>query len=177
MNVQFREVTSRDAAALAHVLIVGIGTTFRGIVPSQCLTFTEAESAANWQRTLDKPLPDGEFIEVVEQEGEVVAYAWGGPSRDDSIYRGELKQIIVLPSHWGHGIGRSLVQRVASRLADEQQIRSLRVEVLRCNPNRAFYERLGAQYISERPHDWDGVVMPMCLYGWKDTSRLTARAP
>jgi GNAT superfamily N-acetyltransferase len=172
MSTHFREVRVCDAAALAHVLIVATETTFRGIVADQCLCFTEAQSAANWKRTLDKGLPVGEFMDVIESEGEIVGYAWGAPCRDDSIYRGELKQINVLPSHWGRGIGRSLVHRVAARLADDQQIRSLRVEVLRCNPNRAFYERLGAQYVSERPHDWDGVVMPMCLYGWRTTHHL-----
>src|SRR5437867_3430788 len=49
---------------------------------------------------------------------------------------------------------------------------NMRVEVLRCNPNRAVYEKLGAASISERPFDWDGVILPMCSYGWADTRYL-----
>jgi hypothetical protein len=48
----------------------------------------------------------------------------------------------------------------------------MRVEVLRVNPNRGFYERLGARYVAERDYDWDGVVLTMCLYGWADLRPL-----
>ncbi len=179
MDVHIREVNPDDADALAHVLVCANRAAYAGIVPPQCLTFTEAESAANWRRTLGAGLPQGDFIFIVEDERTklVIAYAWGGPSADDSVYRGVLRQISVLPSHQRRGIGRLLVRRVAQRLAAEQGIRSMRVEVLRCNPNRAFYERLGARYVSERPHDWDGVVMPMCLYGWTDTHGLCGDGP
>jgi hypothetical protein len=63
------------------------------------------------------------------------------------------------------------VVHVADRLA-AQGISSLRVEVLRANPNRGFYERLGARYLDEHPYEQDGVVLPMCVYGWADTRAL-----
>jgi GNAT superfamily N-acetyltransferase len=167
-----REVVPSDADALAHVLITGIHTTFEGIVPDRCLRFTETESAANWKRTLTEGLDEGDFMFVLQTEaGIVMGYAWGGPSGDDTLYQGELKQLVILPAYQGQGYGRLLVRRVATRLA-QQGIHSLRVEVLRDNPNRPFYERLGAQFISERPHNWDGVIMPMYTYGWKDTQTL-----
>lgn len=40
------------------------------------------------------------------------------------------------------------------------------------NPNRAFYERLGATFVREFPYDWDGCVTPGCVYGWTDTKAL-----
>src|SRR6185436_12142252 len=95
---------------------------------------------------------------------------WVRPS-DDVTYRAELKQINIVPSHQRQGIGRLLVREAVAHLA-ARGIHSLWVETLRCNPNRAFYERLGAQYLSERPHDWDGVILPMCRYGWPDTRPL-----
>jgi GNAT superfamily N-acetyltransferase len=159
---------------LAHVLVTANLATYRGLVPEQCLTFTEAESAANWSRSLSAGLPPGDFMYLVEDgtHGGVIGYGWAGPTQEDFTYRAELRQISLLPAYQRRGIGRLLVRQIARRLRDEQGIGSLRVEVLRCNPNRPFYERLGARFVSERPHDWDGVTLPMCLYGWQDTSGL-----
>jgi hypothetical protein len=63
---------------------------------------------------------------------------------------------------------------VAGRLAD-RGIHSLRVEVLRVNPHRGFYERMGARYLTDHDHDWNGVVLPECVYGWADTRVLLDR--
>src|SRR4051812_22158102 len=86
-----RDVQVGDAEALAHILITAGETAFRGRVPAQCLTFTEAESAANWRRTLAAGLPPGDVLVVAEPPGRMpIGYAWGGPHDDDPTYRGEL---------------------------------------------------------------------------------------
>jgi ribosomal protein S18 acetylase RimI-like enzyme len=170
-DIVLRDVRVGDAEALAHILITANDAAFRGRVPDHCLTFTEAESADNWRRTLVGGMPPEEIFVVAEMAGgSPVGYAWGGP-HDDPGFRGELRQIAVIPSAQGNGIGRCLVRHVARRLA-AQNIRSLRVEVLLVNPNRRFYERLGARYLSEHDFDWDGVVLPMGVYGWPDTTSL-----
>ena len=170
--VRLRDVAVGDAAALARILIAATDSAFRGLVPPQCLAFTEAESAANWRRTLTAGLPPGDFMLVAESPlGVPVAYAWGGPCADDPAYDGELRQLNVWPATQRRGTGRLLVGRVASRLA-AQGIAGMCVDVLRINPNRAFYERLGARYVSERAYDWDGVVLAMCRYGWTDLAPL-----
>lgn len=166
-----RDVQVNDAEALAHILITAIDAAFRNRVPEQCLAFTEEESAANWRRSMTKGLPPDDFLVVIEPSGGgPIGYAWGGP-HDDPDYRGELRQIAVLPSEQSKGIGRLLVGCVASRLA-AQGICSMRVEVLRDNPHRRFYEGLGGCVLAEKPYDWDGVIMPMCVYGWADTHSL-----
>ena len=168
---QFRPVFPSDAAALAHILVTANERAFRGIVPDQCLDFTEAQSAANWNRTLTAGLPPDDFFVLIERAGEPsIGYVWARPS-DDARYRGELKHINILPAHQRQGIGRRLVRETAVHLA-ARGIDALWVETLRCNPNRPFYERLGAQYLGERPYDWDGVVLPACRYGWIDTRPL-----
>ena len=167
-----RDVRVDDAEALAHILITANDTAFRDRVPDRCLAFTEAESAANWRRTLAAGLSPGDCLVVAERAGGTpIGYAWGGLRDDDPAYRGELRQIALLPSEQGKGIGRRLVGHVAGRLA-EQGIHSLRVEVLRVNPHRRFYEQLGASYLAECYYDWDGVLLPMCVYGWADTQPL-----
>ena len=140
-------------------------------IQDQCLTLTEAQSAANWRRTLVAGLPPHDCFVVAEPPGgEPLGYAWGGP-HDDPAYRGELRQIAVLPSAQRRGVGRVLVRHVASRLA-AAGIHSLRVETLQVNPNRLFYERLGAHYLAACEFEDDGVVLPACRYGWADTRPL-----
>jgi ribosomal protein S18 acetylase RimI-like enzyme len=172
MDLIIREAVAADADALAHAIITATNHAFRGVVPEKCLAFTETESAANWRRTFKDGLRAGEFLCVAEERpGQVIGYVLGGPSRNDPVHRGELIALMVLPSEQRRGIGRQLVSYVARRLA-ARGIFQMRVEVLRCNPNRAFYEKLGAVYRSDRTHNWDGVKLPMCLYEWKDTAAL-----
>lgn len=171
-EIGLRDARVDDAEALAHILITAMDAAFRGRVPDRCLAFTEAESAANWRRTLVAGLAPGDVMVVAEWPGGApVGYAWAGPRDDDSVYRGELRQIQVLPSEQGKGIGRLLVSHVAGRLAG-RGIHSLRVEVLAVNPHRGFYERLGARWLAEHDSDWEGVVLPECVYGWANTRSL-----
>lgn len=80
---------------------------------------------------------------IQSEDGTVVGYAWGVPRDGDALYGAELKQIMILPTVQRQGIGRRLVRYIVARFA-EQGVHSLLVEVLRENPNRAFYEHLGA---------------------------------
>ncbi|MCA9330589.1 GNAT family N-acetyltransferase [Candidatus Saccharibacteria bacterium] len=171
MQISFRDVTSSDAQSLAHIL-VNSNESFRGHIPDQCLKFNEEESAANWQVFLDGGLDEGHSLFLaIASSGMPVGYAWGCPTEDNSDYAGELKQLAVLPDYHRMGIGRHLVREAAQRLA-MQSITSMCVHVLEVNPNRAFYEHLGAQYVSQYAYDWDGFVSPMYVYGWPDISFL-----
>ena len=161
-----RDVCMDDAEALAHIFITAHNATFRGRIPDQCLTLTEPQSAANWRRTLTSGIPPGDILVVAEPPGELpIGYAWAGPQRDSSC-PGELRQLHVLPSHQRRGIGRLLVSHVAGQLATNG-IHQLCVGVLKANPNRAFYEHLGARYLTERDIDEDGVVLREMVYRWE----------
>lgn len=165
-GINLRDVLPSDAPALAHIVCTANEYAFRGLVPDHCLEFSEAESATNWQRTLSAGLPDGDFmLMAVIPNGQVVGYAWAGVNDKDALFQAELRQLMVLPAYQRQGIGKQLVSHAAKRLL-KQCYRSMRVEVLRINPNRAFYERLGAKYQSEFPYEWDGVPLISCVYGW-----------
>lgn len=173
MELVLRDVTPDDGKSLAHVLITANEEVFRGRVPDECLEFSEEESATNWTLFLEQGgLPKEDFMVVAETaQGEVVGYTWGGPNIKEAEYGGELRQISILPDYQRKGIGRRLVCHVAEQLA-KQAIHSLRVEVLKVNPHREFYARLGGTFINEFPYDWDGVILPACVYAWADTSTL-----
>ena len=203
MNIVVRDIVPEDAEALGRIIVTATQTAFVGLVPDICLSWlTESERAAlsaqaladgtdpgkvlaradetrsaeNWRRSLAQGPDPGEVRLVAEHGGAVVGYAMGGICAEDSPYRGELTQLYVLPAQQGRGVGRALVCSVASRLA-QQGVHNLRVGVLRVNPNRRFYERLGAQYLYDRDFNWGGIIQPECVYGWKDTRGLRTDAP
>jgi len=173
MDVHLRDVTLDDIESLAHINITANESAFRGLVPDECLIFTEAESAANWRRFLgEEGLSAGDFMVIAEAaDGEAMGYVWGGEHEDGS---GVVRQLFVLPTHHRHGLGRRLVGHVAERLA-ERGIYRMTVEVAQVNPNRLFYECLGAMWLSEHPFEWDGVPMMMDVYQWEDTRLLLDR--
>ncbi len=177
MGIELRDVLPSDAPSLAHILIEANEHAFRGLVPDRCLEFTEAESTANWQRFFAEGLPASDFmIAAIVPTGEMIGYIWGGPNTKEPDFAAELRQISVLPAYQGQGIGRQLACQLAQRLL-EQDLHSMRVEVLRVNPNRIFYERLGGTLFSEQPYDWDGFILPMRVYGWKDIRPLLKQHP
>lgn len=173
MTYRIRDAIPDDAPALADTVIEPIITTFRGRVPDQCLRWlTKEESIANWLRWFQSDGSDGEFLLVAELTGgSVIGCALGGPQPEDPQFHGELYLLGVLSAYQRRGIGRHLVKAVAARLW-QQGIQSMQVGVLTINPNRYFYERLGGQYLRERPYDWNGVLFSEAVYGWTDLTLL-----
>ncbi len=171
-----RDARPDDAPALADAVIIPIATTFKGLVPEQCLTWlTREESISNWQRWFRRR-EEKKFLLVAEVDsGLVVGCALGGPQVEDAHFAGELYLLGVLPAYQGRGIGQALVRATASRLR-EQGISSMRVLVLSMNPHRRFYENLGGQYVGEQPYDWNGVALREAIYGWPDITALANSA-
>jgi ribosomal protein S18 acetylase RimI-like enzyme len=91
--------------------------------------WTDIQAATN--RTLDVVLVDGAvsgYLDV-EDEGEFVA----------------LNNIRVAPSLQGRGLGGALVRRVIAEAAP----RAVQLGVLRVNPARQLYERLGFRVVEQ----------------------------
>ena len=153
---------------MAQVGIVCWNETFRGIVPDSYLDRMDLAERTQWTEAYLKD-PKVDFYTVVaEQDGAIVGYAAGGPNRsEEEEYQGELYTLYLLRKAQKQGIGRKLVQTVAAALA-ERGYRSMRVEVLRDNPARGFYERLGAVYLRQGVFIVDGVEITEMAYGWPD---------
>src|SRR5204863_514268 len=108
MSFLIRRVFAHDADALAHVLVTANNANYRGIVPDQCLTFTEVESAAKWKQKLAQPLPPDDCFYVAEFDGGVIGYAWGGWS-DRHFYLEIVREFGHPVLDVGCGTGRILL--------------------------------------------------------------------
>jgi GNAT superfamily N-acetyltransferase len=85
-------------------------------------------------------------------------------------YAHELRSLQVNPAWQRQGVGRRLLARVG-REVRRKGATHLLVAVLAENPNRAFYEHLGAVQLGARPYVWEGYETEEILYGWNDVQR------
>ena len=86
---------------------------------------------------------------------------------------GEIETLYVLDDWQNSGIGRRLVQASARWLA-EQGCTSLFLWVLRDNPNRWFYARLGGTRAVEQTIRVGGAPIIQTAYIWHDLAPLLA---
>jgi GNAT superfamily N-acetyltransferase len=146
-------------------------TTYTGLVPEEVLANLSYERRARgWADAL---IATEEVIFVAEDDsGQIVGFASGGPERSgDKGFDGELYAIYLLEDYQKLGIGSELTLAVAKRLA-ELGVRSLFVWVLAGNPAKAFYERIGGQWVAEQDIQIGGANLVETGYGWRDIAEL-----
>lgn len=104
-------------------------------------TYGPWDEAAQCERFLRETLV--ETHEVVELDGEPVGCLCTSSWRDAL----KLHRVFLLPAAQGRGIGTQLVREVLA--AGHATGRPVRLRVLRVNPARRLYERLGFKVTSE----------------------------
>ena len=115
MNPIIRRAQIEDAAGIAQVHVASWRTTYAGIIDDQVLN--EISVA---QRTREREIrlafpPPGVVTYVAEIDEKIVGFATGGRERrESSVYTGELFAIYLLQAYQRLGIGRQLVQAVAT---------------------------------------------------------------
>lgn len=182
-----REARLEDCEALGHIIVSATRDAFQGRVPHRCLQWlTPEESARNWARNFEPggSLEQGSSLFVAEAaSGEIMGLALLGNTRAGSLsqpaiathFPRELIALHVLPAWQRRGVGRELVARVV-RTVQREGTRRLLVRVLSENPNRPFYERLGARRLGSEPYDWEGYQTHEILYGWSDLNLWSGAA-
>ena len=140
--------------------------TYRGMVPGEYLDAIDVDAWAERYRGTMSEEPEGFVSYVAEEEGEIVGWALGGPSREQGmIYTAELFTIYLLPGYERRGIGRMLMNAMAKALMSIG-FESMIVWVLTDNTAaRWFYEALGGKYVGRGEMDLDGTPLPVCPMG------------
>jgi ribosomal protein S18 acetylase RimI-like enzyme len=102
----------------------------------------------------------------------VIGFAAGGATiHPVEGFDGEMGAIYLLASYQKMGAGAALVRRVAGALR-ERGFRSMVVWVLKANPARGFYERMGGELVGEQGIEIGGVALPEVAYGWREVRAL-----
>jgi ribosomal protein S18 acetylase RimI-like enzyme len=93
----------------------------------------------------------------------------GDPSPDT----GEVFTLYVATDFQGRGLGRELLLALFGRLV-RRKLASAVIWVLRDNPSRFFYERLGGRLVGHRALKLAGATVAAAAYGWPDLATVIA---
>jgi ribosomal protein S18 acetylase RimI-like enzyme len=182
--VTIRIASFADAPNLASMHVASWRETYVGMVPGEMLSSLSVDGrTAMWTQIMREPATSGSaVVYVAELDRKIIGFGSCCPQRTEVLkergYDGEISAIYVLQAFQRHAIGTRLLFALASALSG-RGFGSASLWVLRDNaPARRFYERYGAQVVSEREDvRKDGVLIEVG-HGWMllaELARVTAR--
>ena len=168
MNI--RPAAPRDIDGIARVHVAGWHENYRGILADSFIEQrTLDQRRTTWREALQQ---NDRVVFVAENADRIVGFASTLILNPQvSGFAAFLQAIYLLNEAKGQGVGRRLLGALAAALL-EKDCTNLALRVLRRNPARAFYERLGARLIPEgipiEAGEFDDVV-----YGFDDITKLS----
>jgi ribosomal protein S18 acetylase RimI-like enzyme len=169
-----RPARLEDATTIARIEVETWRSTYAGMVPDRVLLgMSERRQTGSWLNFLRHGADD--VLVAQNRFGKVVGFGNCGVQRDRAIdYQGEVYTLYVLSEEQGHGFGRLLLDALFRRLVTRGQ-RSALVWVLKANPSRFFYERLGGRLVLHRALPVGGQPVDAVAYGWRDAGAALSR--
>jgi len=163
-----------DAETIARIEVDTWRTTYAGMLPDRVLLgMSERRQSASWASFL-RHRPDDVRISHTPK-GSITGFGNCGAQRDSAIdFAGEIYTLYVLPDAQGDGAGRALLLALFARLVATGYGSAL-VWVIRANPARFFYERLGGRQVMHRPIRVGGQPVDAVSYGWRDLAAAIGR--
>ncbi|HVZ07265.1 GNAT family N-acetyltransferase [Rhodopila sp.] len=185
--ISLRKARVADAIAIGAVHVATWRSTYPGILPDLFLArLSVSRQAAHY----DAAIRGGTGVLVATASGSdvpsgsgprIIGFATAGRARHVEIggkrlAEGEVETLYVLDDWRDRGIGRRLMRAAGSHLADIG-CRSAFCWVLRENPSRWFYQRLGGRPIAEASIRIGGEKVAQTAFVWDPIEQLLAASP
>jgi ribosomal protein S18 acetylase RimI-like enzyme len=165
-EITVRPARPGDAHGIARLDVETWRTTYAGVLSTTYLVgLSERRREAGWRGVIQREPRDVRV--AVDLTDAILGFGTCGPNRGDPVYTGEVFTLYVAPDWQNQGIGRRLLIALFRRLVGTGR-RSAILWVLRDNPSRFFYERLGARQVSRKPIAVGGIAIEAIAYGWPD---------
>jgi ribosomal protein S18 acetylase RimI-like enzyme len=183
--ISVRRARPADAVAIAAVHVAAWRSAYPGILPDRFLARLSVPRQAAYY---DSIIRSGAGVYVATASGldvptgsgpRVTGFATAVRSRMDELGRlaeGEIETLYVLDDWRDRGVGRRLMRASAGHLA-EVGCRSVFLWVLRDNPSRWFYERLGGRAVAETTITVGGEEVRQTAFVWNPIERLLQASP
>jgi len=142
--VRIRGATPDDAPGIASVQVRSWQAAYRGLMPDEVLDRLSVPRRTEVWRSLAAGRP-GEAVLVLEGDGGVEGFAHvcAGRDADVDVGTGEVSSIYLLPSAWGKGNGRALMDAVVRRLSADGYHTAVLWVLVTNDRARRFYDAAG----------------------------------
>ena len=165
-EIAIRPPRPADARMIARLDIETWRTTYAGMLSTSYLVgLSERRREIGWRMAIQREPRD--IRVAVDGDGAVCGFGSCGPSRSERHFPGEVFTLYVAPDWQNQGVGRRLLLALFRRLVASGLDAGI-VWVLRDNPSRFFYQRLGGRLVSHRPIPVGGALVETLAYGWPD---------
>jgi GNAT superfamily N-acetyltransferase len=179
--------TERAAAGIAKVYVDTWRSTYAALLPHRMLLGMSYErQTREWSWVIRNRAEQQPVIVAADPNYGVVGFISFGPSRlgdrpaggrfagEGHATVGEIYTLYVHPDFQERGVGRRLVAAAFAAMIDKGCGSSF-LWVLRDNPSRYFYERVGGKAVAERRERLWGCMLDQICYGWPDLTQAVER--
>jgi L-amino acid N-acyltransferase YncA len=174
-----RSARRADAQRMAEVYVAAWRDAYPILLPPQTLVGMSVE---RWARQFAWAITRGREVVLVAEDRQdgVIGLATGGPSGDRGLaiagtrVGGEVFSLYVSQDHLGRGAGGGLLRSMLGRFS-ESGFPSAVAWMLKGNPSRFFYERMGAHLVAQKRERRFGRVIELEAYGWSSLEAFSPR--
>jgi ribosomal protein S18 acetylase RimI-like enzyme len=171
---QTRVARPADAPRIARLDVETWRATYAGILTAPFLVgLSTQRREVGWTAVIEREPRDVRV--ATDADGTIVGFGSCGPSRDRAEFAGEVFTLYIGQDWQNRGIGRKLLFGLFERLVD-QGCGSAIIWVLRDNPGRFFYQRLGGQEVRRKIFTVGGSRVEASGYAWRDLPRFLETA-
>jgi len=173
-EIAIRAARPGDARRIASLDVETWRATYAGILATPFLIGLSAQRRElGWASVIEREPRDVRV--AVDSDGEILGFGSCGRNRDGREFAGEVFTLYVAPDWQNQGIGRQLLLALFARLV-AQGCSSVIIWVLRDNPARFFYQRLGGRDVRHRAFVVGGKRIEAAGYAWRDLPRFLEAA-
>ena len=180
--IAIRRARPSDADAIGLVHVAAWRSAYPGILPDAFLArLSPSRQSAHYQGAIRAGIgvyvatASGLDLGPAGGPSRIVGFVTGGLARASGaglhLGEGEVETLYVHDDWRDRGLGRRLMRAAAAHLAGIG-CRSAFVWVLRDNPNRWFYERLGGKVVAESIIHVGGASVVQTAYVWAPIEKL-----
>jgi ribosomal protein S18 acetylase RimI-like enzyme len=185
--IAIRKARPADAVAIAAVHVAAWRNTYPGILPD---TYLAKLSVSRQAVYYDQAIRGGTGVMVAIASGvdvapgsapRIIGFTTAGRARRGevsgrSLGEGEIETLYVLDDWRERGVGRRLMRAAGSHLVDIG-CKSAYLWVLRENPSRWFYQRLGGKPVAEQIVQIAGQSVAQTAFIWNPIELLLTASP
>jgi ribosomal protein S18 acetylase RimI-like enzyme len=174
-EIAIRTARLEDAGPIGRLYVETWQATYAGILDTPYLAgLSPARHKMGWASLIHRH-PDSVRV-AVNRAGDVIGFGSCGPARGDPDFTAEVFTLYVAPDWQNRGVGRQLLRAMFHQLVAKGH-NSAVIWVLRENPARFFYQRLGGKEVRHKLLPFNGTEVPALGYGWRDLPGYLSAKP